>query len=491
MKKQLSLLLILTILSSLLPIEVYADNDTFSTEIEMKEYCQLISIYTIDSVSYNVYQCSNFYLNGHYYDDDYQFYTSQGIVVTDEFILNKLNMIHYFNSEELFHEVCRSRNLSAYLAVTFNEMGFGEINNKLHEYELNNDINTEDIYVALGKDYVMDLLTKDQYHSFGMILSELAQINLSLAVARYEVFLGVSQYDSINKEYYYVSKVYQELSQANVQLLTSYQNLSDIIFEMTGYRNNKNIPTLAIEESIRLKNMSIPQILELQTSIENQVAFDKSTIVQVTGNNTDFQYTPVTESKSVAIEKFDSIQKASSYIFNNSMANWTTASFKNILSYNIVPNHLLVRNENSYVTRLDFTNLIVNTLEAYDHTTLKENNTAFNDVEQQDRLSLIRKANEAGIIIGTSDRIFNPDGLITKAEMATILCNSINFKEPIVNYFSNDSYKDIRSNEWYSQYVNHINTIGIIQDNNTFNPYDYVTLNEALEMVNRLIEYLY
>ena len=90
----------------------------------------------------------------------------------------------------------------------------------------------------------------------------------------------------------------------------------------------------------------------------------------------------------------------------------------------------------------------------------------------------------AGIIDGYEDGTFKPDGNITRAEFATI---AVRFFE--ATYDGEDLFSDI-AGHWAQDYINEAANAGIVDGypDGTFRPQQLITRAEAMTMVNRTID---
>ena len=90
----------------------------------------------------------------------------------------------------------------------------------------------------------------------------------------------------------------------------------------------------------------------------------------------------------------------------------------------------------------------------------------------------------AGILDGYEDGTFKPDGNITRAEFATI---AVRFFE--ATYDGEDLFSDI-AGHWAQDYINEAANAGIVDGypDGTFQPQQLITRAEAVTMVNRTID---
>ncbi len=87
-----------------------------------------------------------------------------------------------------------------------------------------------------------------------------------------------------------------------------------------------------------------------------------------------------------------------------------------------------------------------------------------------------------GIINGKTENRFEPEATMTRAEFATIVVQSLGLK-PIAN----DKFTDVLSSDWYAPYVGTAGSYGIVNGTSetTFNPNGTISRQEAAAMVAR------
>lgn len=87
-----------------------------------------------------------------------------------------------------------------------------------------------------------------------------------------------------------------------------------------------------------------------------------------------------------------------------------------------------------------------------------------------------------GIINGKTENRFDPEATMTRAEFATIVVQSLGLK-PIAN----DKFTDVLSSDWYAPYVGTAGSYGIVNGTSetTFNPNGTISRQEAAAMVAR------
>ncbi len=87
-----------------------------------------------------------------------------------------------------------------------------------------------------------------------------------------------------------------------------------------------------------------------------------------------------------------------------------------------------------------------------------------------------------GIINGKSEKAFEPDATMTRAEFATIVVQGLGLVPE-----ANGKFTDVLSGAWYAAYIGTANSYGIVNGNSstTFNPNGTITRQEAAAMVAR------
>ena len=90
--------------------------------------------------------------------------------------------------------------------------------------------------------------------------------------------------------------------------------------------------------------------------------------------------------------------------------------------------------------------------------------------------------NKAGIVSGVSDKLFDPDRNITRAEFAAIIARALKLNDKTADY------KDVNG-EWFAPYVGACSEAGIISGmgDGTFAPNANATRAQAASIVRRLL----
>ncbi|MBQ2897006.1 MAG: S-layer homology domain-containing protein [Clostridia bacterium] len=113
---------------------------------------------------------------------------------------------------------------------------------------------------------------------------------------------------------------------------------------------------------------------------------------------------------------------------------------------------------------------------------ITDKSKTFADVKGHKNQSAIEALAQRGIISGKDNIKFEPDGLMTRAEFATIIVNGLCL--PIKD---GKIFTDISSDEWFFDYVNTAYAYGIIKgvSDKEFNPDGLITKEEAAVMAFR------
>ena len=121
----------------------------------------------------------------------------------------------------------------------------------------------------------------------------------------------------------------------------------------------------------------------------------------------------------------------------------------------------------------------------------------YTDTFQHDAKDAIEFAKEKGLFKGVTATNFNPNGLITRAQMATVAARWIEqqcVERPDADFCPPTSqsavFKDVSDHHWAGQAIDTVNAAeimtGITAD--TFNPDGFLTRAQAVKVLNRLFE---
>lgn len=121
----------------------------------------------------------------------------------------------------------------------------------------------------------------------------------------------------------------------------------------------------------------------------------------------------------------------------------------------------------------------------------------YTDTFQHDAKDAIEFAKEKGLFKGVTATNFNPNGLITRAQMATVAARWIEqqcVERPDADFCQPTSpsaaFKDVSFNHWAVKAIDTVNAAeimtGVTAD--TFNPDGFLTRAQAVKVLNRLFE---
>ena len=111
----------------------------------------------------------------------------------------------------------------------------------------------------------------------------------------------------------------------------------------------------------------------------------------------------------------------------------------------------------------------------------------FPDVSKDsDYSTAVEYVSDLKIMVGDSQGNFNPNQIVTRAEMATIICRMLNQTENLQN---STVFTDVPLTHWANSYIAKAAQLGIVggYGNGKFGPSDTVTFEQAVTMVIRAI----
>lgn len=111
---------------------------------------------------------------------------------------------------------------------------------------------------------------------------------------------------------------------------------------------------------------------------------------------------------------------------------------------------------------------------------------AYSDVEKSTYSSeAITILSNLGIFNGFEDGSFKPNDAVTRAQMAKIICQTLEYGEQAVASAGSTIFTDVPANHWASGYINVAQSLDIIEGygNGNFGPEDKVTYEQAIKMI--------
>ncbi len=120
--------------------------------------------------------------------------------------------------------------------------------------------------------------------------------------------------------------------------------------------------------------------------------------------------------------------------------------------------------------------------------TVNESKSIFGDVSKDHWASeAVEKLYELGIISGKAEGIFAPDDLITRAEVAKLMCTSAGINEINV---TNSNFRDVDKNHWAMGYIEAAFVKGLVngKGNGNFGPAECTTREDMAVFCYRLLK---
>lgn len=111
--------------------------------------------------------------------------------------------------------------------------------------------------------------------------------------------------------------------------------------------------------------------------------------------------------------------------------------------------------------------------------------SVFGDVSEHWAQEAIEALYEKGIVSGTGDGLFQPNRSVTRAEMIKMMLSAIN--EEGKEYTG--TFDDVKSENWFSGYVEAALDKGLISEDSHFRPNDAVTRQETAKLLAILMNY--
>lgn len=102
--------------------------------------------------------------------------------------------------------------------------------------------------------------------------------------------------------------------------------------------------------------------------------------------------------------------------------------------------------------------------------------------------SFIYHAYETGLVAGTSATTFSPDGVLTRAEVCTLLARMAG--ADLSKSYGEMEYTDVAEGDWYYNPVSYIYSLGVMPKSITeFGPHESITRAEMCALTNALFPY--
>ncbi|MGE7110540.1 leucine-rich repeat protein [Lysinibacillus sp. NPDC047702] len=140
----------------------------------------------------------------------------------------------------------------------------------------------------------------------------------------------------------------------------------------------------------------------------------------------------------------------------------------------------------AFVTRAQMASMLARHLTG---NLIPEATATFTDTTKHDAKDAIEFVKETGLFKGTTATTFNPNGSITRAQMATVVARWL-AENGEVNKSQAKVFKDVKTNHWAAEAIAVVSAHGIMTGTakDTFNPDGYLTRAQAVKVLNRLFE---
>ncbi|MBR5505181.1 MAG: S-layer homology domain-containing protein, partial [Clostridia bacterium] len=175
-------------------------------------------------------------------------------------------------------------------------------------------------------------------------------------------------------------------------------------------------------------------------------------------------------------------------VFEDCKGHWAESYIVSLFEKGIVAGKTATEfSPDTFVTRAEFAKLIAGALGLE----LPQEHTAvFKDVSQSDWYSpYVNAVFAAGIISGYEDGTFKPNKLVTRQEMAKMLCVAAELKQLNADGSCAEFADSATIDTWATEYVSKSTAFGLFggDDKNFFNPHSTATRAEASAVIYRLI----
>lgn len=119
---------------------------------------------------------------------------------------------------------------------------------------------------------------------------------------------------------------------------------------------------------------------------------------------------------------------------------------------------------------------------------------SFSDVSKDAWYSdAVEYVSELGIMVGDAEGNFNPDKPVTRAEMAAVICRTLektrSKDEYAAVYLEAENFSDVPANHWANGYINKVSFLKIASGygNGRFGPSDNLTYEQAVTLIVRML----
>ncbi len=117
--------------------------------------------------------------------------------------------------------------------------------------------------------------------------------------------------------------------------------------------------------------------------------------------------------------------------------------------------------------------------------------SAFTDIEDADTANAVATLESMGLVSGTSATKYSPSLTLTRAQVCTMMIRAKGLENAAESYVNQKLFTDVKSNAWYSGYVNLAYREGIIAGygNGKFGPEDKINYGQFVTILLRMLGY--
>ena len=115
--------------------------------------------------------------------------------------------------------------------------------------------------------------------------------------------------------------------------------------------------------------------------------------------------------------------------------------------------------------------------------------TSYSDVSGEPCEDAVTTLTNLGVINGYEDGTYQPDGIVTRAEVSKLIVSALGLADQAAG--STSSFTDLQNAQWAQGYIGYAESLGILEGDGdgTFRPSDQVTYNEFAAAIVRALGY--
>ena len=168
-------------------------------------------------------------------------------------------------------------------------------------------------------------------------------------------------------------------------------------------------------------------------------------------------------------------------------SDWAKNYINDSLKISLVPTTIKDKYRNN-ITRRDFSELMVTMIEKHKGSVLSFAGIVFTDTRDKNIMKIAR----TGIVSGKTNQIFDPEGVLSREQLAAIVINTYEYLSPgstqnlNTKHEFNDSYL---VNSWATDYVSKAYALSVLTGyNGNINPKGTVTVEQAITIMKKIYD---